>query len=332
MDQPLVSIAIPIYNSERFLPAALDSLLAQQHSNWEGLLWDDGSSDASAAIAAGYARRDPRFQLLGDGRNHGNPAALAATLAQARGAYVGVLDSDDLLEPCALSAMLDFMRGQPRLGMAYSQYLEIDENGGVLGAGTRFRTPYSPQHLLVEFMTFHFRLIRAEAYRQVGGYDPAVDESADYDLCLRLSEACGIGHLPQVLYRYRIHRGSMSASQRLRQVRTTFAAAERALQRRGMAATHALSLGIRARHVLRPRAGVVSAGDSEAEQCLRRSPPFDPASAAQVHDWPAQIEQRYRAFVADAQQRGLDARYDTELKIDSWHILQAPPAATTGAG
>ena len=74
--------------------------------------------------------------------------------------------------------------------------------------------------------------------------------------------------------------------------------------------------------MLRPKAGIVSAGDSEAEQCLRRSPPFDPASAAQVHDWQAQIEQGYRAFVADAQQRGLDARYDCALEIDSWHVLQ----------
>ena len=174
MDPALVSIAVPVYNIARFLSAALDSLLAQDYIHWEGLLWDDGSSDGSAEIAAEYARRDPRFRLLGNGGNNGNPRALALALAQARGAFVGVLDGDDLLErklflfgdhaqPAALSSMLAFMAGQPALGMAYSQYVEIDEDGRELGLGTRFRKPYSPQALLLDFMCHHFRLIRAEA-------------------------------------------------------------------------------------------------------------------------------------------------------------------------
>ena len=71
MDPALVSIAVPVYNIARFLSAALDSLLAQDYIHWEGLLWDDGSSDGSAEIAAEYARRDPRFRLLGNGGNNG---------------------------------------------------------------------------------------------------------------------------------------------------------------------------------------------------------------------------------------------------------------------
>lgn len=254
MTSGLISIAVPIYNTARFLPAALDSLLAQDDPNWEGLLWDDGSSDGSAEIAVAYAARDARFRVLGDGRNRGNPAALASALALARGDLIGVLDSDDVLEPDALSSMRAFLQAQPQLGMAYSQYVEIDEAGNVRGLGTRFNTPYSAHALLVQFMTHHFRLIRRAAYLAVGGVDASIVESADYDLCLRLSEVCAVGHLPKVLYRYRIRRDSVSGSQRLRQVQTSFAAAQRALQRRGMAQDYLLSLGIRARHVLRPKA------------------------------------------------------------------------------
>jgi glycosyltransferase involved in cell wall biosynthesis len=254
MDSALVSIAVPIYNTARYLPAALDSLLAQTHAHWEALLWDDGSHDGSAQIAADYAARDGRFKLLGDGRNHDVAAALAQALAHAQGAFVGSLDSDDLLEPAALAAMLALMHTQPQLGMAYSQYLEIREDGSPLQPGHRSRTPYSAQQLLLEFMTFHFRLVRAEAYRAVGGYDPATSGAEDYDLCLRLSERYPIGHLPQSLYRYRIHANSISQARRLQQVQASFDAAQRALQRRGMAASHGLSLGLRARHVLRPKA------------------------------------------------------------------------------
>lgn len=251
----LVSIAVPVYNTARFLPAALDSLLAQDYPNWEALLWDDGSTDGSSAIAADYAGLDARFRLLGNGRQNGNPRALAETLLDARGDFLGVLDGDDMLEPHALSAMLAFMESRPTLGMAYSQYVEIDEAAALIGKGKRCATPYSAHRMLLEFMTYHFRLIRADAYRAAGGYDGTLDESADYDLCLRLSEQCAIEHLPQPLYRYRIRRDSISHGSRLRQVRTTFDAAQRALQRRGLASQYALSLGVRARHVLRPKPG-----------------------------------------------------------------------------
>lgn len=247
----LVSIAIPVYNTARFLPAALDSLLAQDHPNWEGLLWDDGSTDGSSEIAAKFARRDPRFRLLGNGRNNGAGIALASALEAARGTYVGVLDSDDALEPEALSSMLAFMAERPQLGMAYSQYVEIDENDNTLGLGGRFRTPYSPHRLLLEFMTHHFRLIRADAYRAIGGTNAAADGAPDYDLCLRLSERYAVEHLPRPLYRYRVRRESMSHGNRLRQVSASFEAAQRAVQRRGMERDYAFSLGLRARHVLR---------------------------------------------------------------------------------
>ena len=249
----LISIAVPIYNTAKFLPAALDSLLAQDHTHWEGLLWDDGSSDGSGEIAAGYARRDARFRLLGNGRQNGNPFALSNALATASGDFIGVLDSDDVLEPTALSAMLQFMQARPGVGMAYSQHIEIDESGSFLRNGTRFQTPYSPQRLLVDFMTYQFRLIRADAYRTSGGYDASIDESADYDLCLRLSELCAVGYFPQSLYRYRMRHDSISRGSRLRQVRTTLDAAKRALQRRGLTGQFDLSLGVRARHVLNPK-------------------------------------------------------------------------------
>ncbi|MEO6226729.1 MAG: glycosyltransferase [Thermomonas sp.] len=255
----LISIAIPIYNTARFLPVALDSLLAQDHVNWEGLLWNDGSTDTSGEIAADYASRDARFRILGNGRNNGVGIGLASALAEARGDYVAVLDSDDMLERDALSSMLEFMLGQPLLGMAYSQHMEIDEDGTALGLGVRTLKPYSSHQLLMEFMTHHFRLIRADAYRAIGGSDPAMPVAPDYDLCLRLSERFEVGHLAKPLYRYRVRPDSISHGNRLRQVRASFDAAQRALQRRGLQDQYALSLGIRARHVLRPKQ---AAGDA----------------------------------------------------------------------
>lgn len=249
----LISIAVPIYNTARFLPAALDSLLAQDHPHWEALLWDDGSTDGSGAIAADYARRDPRFRVLGNGCNNGVSTGSAAALAQARGEYVAVLDSDDMLEPESLSSMLAFMQARPQLGMAYSQYVEVAEDGTFLAAGKRFLKPYSAHNLMVDFMTYQFRLIRADAYRAIGGIDASMPVAYDYELCLRLSERFDVGYLPKPLYRCRMRQDSISHASRLRQVRASFDAAQRSLQRRGLQGQYALSLGVRARHVLRPK-------------------------------------------------------------------------------
>ena len=257
----LISIAVPIYNTARFLPAALDSLLAQDYPHWECLLWDDGSTDGSGDIAAGYAVRDPRFRVLGDGRNRGVSATCAAALSEARGEYVAILDSDDMLEPDALSSMLAFMHANPRLGMAYSEYVEVAEDGHYLAPGRRFQRPYSAHNLLVDFITYQFRLIRAEAYRTVGGVDASMPVAYDYDLCLRLSERVEVGHLPKPLYRYRMRDASISHASRLRQVRASFDAAQRALQRRGLQGKYALALGVRARHVLRPKDASSPQGD-----------------------------------------------------------------------
>jgi hypothetical protein len=103
-------------------------------------------------------------------------------------------------------------------------------------------------------MTYQFRLIRADVYRALGGYDGTLHDSADYDLCLRLSERVQIGYLPKPLYRYRMRRDSISHISRLRQVRASFDAALRALQRRSLQRQFTLSLGVRARHVLSPKA------------------------------------------------------------------------------
>jgi glycosyltransferase involved in cell wall biosynthesis len=289
-------------------------------------------------VAAAYARRDPRIRLLGNGRNNGVGVAVASALEQAAGDYLCVLDSDDELAPHALSAMVAFMRERPQLGMAYSQYVEIDEAGVLLGPGKHYQAPYSAQHLLVSFMTYQFRLLRADAYRAIGGFDPTMHVSPDYDLCLRMSERYPIAHLAEPLYRYRMRTASISHGSRLRQILASFSAAQRALQRRGMDRDHALSLGLRARHVLRPKrergadpavgAGV---GDLDAAECLRQSPPFDPANASQGSDWAVEVELRYNAFIADARRRGLDARYECVLEIDSWHILQ-PLRPFGGAG
>ena len=130
----------------------------------------------------------------------------------------------------------------------------LDKDDQVIRLGDRFRIPYSPHRLLVDFMTHHFRLIRGDAFVAVGGITAINTLPPDYDLCLRLSERFEVGHLAKPLYRYRIRRDSISHGSRLSQVKGSFEAAKRALARRKLDTQYTLALGIRAKHVLRPKA------------------------------------------------------------------------------
>ena len=105
MAQPLISVIMPVYNAEKYLAAALDSLLAQDYHNFEALLIDDGAVDTSPVILADYARRDPRIHVTRV-KNGGQAQARAVGLKQARGQYITFMDSDDMALPAWLSTMV----------------------------------------------------------------------------------------------------------------------------------------------------------------------------------------------------------------------------------
>ena len=93
-----ISVIIPIYNVERYLKRALDSLLAQTHDSWEAILVDDGSPDACGDIADDFARKDSRFKVFHQA-NKGVSAARKVGMEQASGKYVLFLDPDDVFHP-----------------------------------------------------------------------------------------------------------------------------------------------------------------------------------------------------------------------------------------
>nr|AYM54115.1 glycosyl transferase family 2 [Chondromyces catenulatus] len=229
---PRASILVAVRDRERYLPLALDSALAQTCPDFELLVWDDASSDRSADIARAYAARDARVRLVSTERR-GLNGAMRALIEAAEAPALGFLDSDDLLERRAIEDTLAVLDEDPEVGLVYTDYVTIDVEGKVRGYGSRCKIPYSPERLLVDFMTFHFRLFRKSAYDATEGLDPARAWAPDYDLCLRLSEKVAFAHVPAPRYFYRIHDGMMSTARDL-QAACAQRAAESALARRGL--------------------------------------------------------------------------------------------------
>jgi glycosyltransferase involved in cell wall biosynthesis len=249
---PTVSLIMTVHNREAFLGLAIESVLIQSFPHFELIVWDDGSSDRSVAIAQDYANRDPRIRVIA-AAHQGRVGALKAAHGLAQGQYVGWVDSDDVLGDRALTATTTVLEGDPSLGMVYTNCWILDRLNRVQGLGRRSQVAYSPERLLVEFMTFHFRLMRRSVYEQVGGVDEGFTCAMDYDLCLKLSEVAGVGHVAQPLYYYRSHGQSISQQRRLEQIECSRRAVENALVRRGMDGEYALDMEIRSVFRLRKR-------------------------------------------------------------------------------
>src|SRR4028118_1983702 len=236
-----ISIVMTVYTRERYLKAAIESVLSQTYPNFEFLIWDDGSTDNSLNIARNYAKLDPRIKVLA-AEHRGVSYSLMVAIRETAFPYFGCVDSDDLLVPKALAETVPLLDANPQVGVVYTNYLLIDENDCVGGEGPLCQIPYSPQQLLVDPIVFHFRLIRRSAYNSCGGVDPKFASAFDYELCLRLSEVTEIRKINKPLYYYRIHQHNFSRHHRAEQIILCRTAVEQALQRRGLA--DKLELGV----------------------------------------------------------------------------------------
>jgi glycosyltransferase involved in cell wall biosynthesis len=239
-----VFLAMPVYNRENYLSQALDSILAQTYPHWYLTVLDDGSTDTSVEIAREYVKLDPRIQFVSALHAGQTPALRAAMMAtpNVSHGYCGWVDSDDLLAPDALAATVKILDEKTDVGMVYTDYRVIDPHGKDLGLGTRCQIPYSPERLLIDFMTFHFRLMRWEVYDRVGGIDLAFSQAQDYDLCLKISEVTEIYHLCASLYFYRVHPAAITQTQKPEVIAYASQAVRNALFRRGLSSRYRLEV------------------------------------------------------------------------------------------
>ncbi|MGP1383767.1 MAG: CHAT domain-containing protein [Thainema sp.] len=228
---PLVSLLITNRNRDRYLATAIKSVLAQTFTDFELIIWDDGSTDRSVEIAQQFAAQDQRIRVIA-APHQGIPRSRTAAIAQLTGRYLGWVDSDDILAPTALAETVAVLESHPRVGMVYTDYLVMDAESQVTGLGSRCQIPYSREALLHKFITFHFRLLRRSVYDQIGGIHLAFPYAYDYDLCLRLSEVTDVYPLKKPLYFYRYYAANNSHRKAAEQTHWAFCAVEQALNRR----------------------------------------------------------------------------------------------------
>lgn len=232
---PKVTVLIPVYNRAEYVGDAIASVLAQTFTDFELLVIDDGSTDASAEVVEGF--RDPRLRLVRNEANLGIPTTRNKGLALVRGTYLAMLDSDDRAEPDRLARQVAFLDRNPEIAL-------LGGNTRRLGRRRwRLKTLLAPRPLAPEAIRARllFRCCvaqttimgRTEVLRAFG-YAEAFAASQDFELFARLAEAHSIANLPNVLVQYRQHAGQMSRRREI-VTETQLAILGRQLERLGIA-------------------------------------------------------------------------------------------------
>ncbi len=208
---PLVSVAIPARNAQSTLQETLDSLVQQSWRDFEVVLVNDGSSDATAQIAQSYEGR-LNLRLVQHESSQGVAQSLNDALAASDSEFVARLDADDLAQPTRFQQQLDFLRAHPRVGVCGTHMLVFSaehDRRYVLAHPTEnaaIRTA-----LLQRCAIAHPSVMcRRSVFEQVGFYDPRFDFAEDYELWCRAS-LLGIqfANIPEALTCYRKHSGQV---------------------------------------------------------------------------------------------------------------------------
>jgi glycosyltransferase involved in cell wall biosynthesis len=208
-----VTVLMAVYNGERYLREAIDSILNQTFRDFELTIVNDGSIDRTAEIISSYD--DPRIQLINNDLNLGLTKSLNKGLAVARGKYVARQDADDISEPERLAKQVAFLEAQPDLALLGTFYQEIDDLGNKISEHTLphdctkirwdllFYTPFVHSSVM-------FR--KSIVIEKIGFYNENFSYAQDYDYWCRIALSLKVANLSEYLLRYRLNPASMTAT------------------------------------------------------------------------------------------------------------------------
>ena len=212
-----ITVVLPTYNGARFIRESVESVLAQDISDFELIICDDGSTDGTWEIVQAYAGQ--RCRVLRNDGNRGLFPTLNRLVAEARSPWVHLWSQDDRMLPRCLGRTCAFAAEHPEVGMIYSRMRFIDENGKFVSDGKDDPTPSVVSPLFAARIMYFFGSIsgnianvsiRTDVFREIGPFREDLKVSGDYEYWVRLSQKYPIGFLAEPLIELREHNAQFS--------------------------------------------------------------------------------------------------------------------------
>ncbi|MBB3161070.1 glycosyltransferase involved in cell wall biosynthesis [Rhizobium laguerreae] len=206
-----VTILMATHNDEPFIEAAVRSILDQSFCDFDFLIIDDASTDATPSILTSLAEEDPRIKILRLSQNVGLAAALNKGLRSTTSPLIARMDGDDISDPNRLQVQLNYLRQHPEVDVVGSYARDMDELGVLTGRLRKVPVSTTDTKRLVwcDPVIHPSAVFHREKILSLGGYDPRLRRRQDYDLWFRAIKAgLIIANIPQPLIDYRVRSGA----------------------------------------------------------------------------------------------------------------------------
>jgi glycosyltransferase involved in cell wall biosynthesis len=211
LDNIRVSIVLPIYNAERYVKAAIDSVLGIDRYDFELILVDDCSTDASFDIISEYSD-DPRVVIVKNDANEKVSKSRNRGIGLSKGRYVATMDSDDISDPQRVHLISDFLELNPEIGVCGCSVRILNNDGDVVGYRHYPVNDDEIRRLIFRYNPFcHPAVVfRKKALIDAGLYNGDLNDAEDYDLLLRVGRVYKFHNLSDILFSYRLNENSVS--------------------------------------------------------------------------------------------------------------------------
>ena len=198
---PLISIIVPFYNAEAFIELTIKSVLAQTYSNWELLLFDDGSTDNSLMIVKSFT--DSRLKIFSDGHNYGRPRRLNDGIQVAKGEFIARLDADDAFFPNKIELQLAYFQKYPDTDVLGTFAIAFNNNNELIGMIKRTVPDTFKQVVITGSCFIHPSVMARSLWFRKHLYNEEINRSDDFELWVRTYQKSVFRCLDQPLLFYR---------------------------------------------------------------------------------------------------------------------------------
>ena len=205
---PKISVIMSVYNGGQYLKASIESIIHQTYADFEFIIINDGSTDASLKIIEGYGGGDARIRIISNGENIGLTKSLNKALKVASGEYIARQDADDISLPSRLELQLNYLESHLQVALLGTGIYVVDADGRKIEK--RIMQPNPRVSLQKGNRIAHGSVMfRKAVIDGVGSYNEALKYAQDYELWLRMAKRHEVRNLPTPLYKLRMHGGSI---------------------------------------------------------------------------------------------------------------------------
>jgi glycosyltransferase involved in cell wall biosynthesis len=213
----LISVVMPVFNAEKFLAYAIESILNQTYPDFEFIIIDDGSTDDSLEIINKYEKQDDRIKVIINNGNIGLAKSLNKGIELAKGKYIARMDADDISLPERFEKQISFLENNPSIGVLGTSFKLIDGKNIV----QRKIDVFSDSHLIRWGMFFKCQMahpsvmMRNSIFKDLGiRYEESLSSASDYDLWFQILSHYDMANLSTSYFLYRIHKNRISSTKK----------------------------------------------------------------------------------------------------------------------